>query len=689
MSLLDNAIKTYLTESREGPGDASVSNFEENVQDELADKVSGVGKNSKRNSLDISGDVTPELEDKLESVLSDYISDNFSDVEVVHPPQVSRSIPTATDPKDKEEKSWNQIDSYQTISDHKSSNPILYVVLGENNEVYGWKLSSSASSSGLRASQYELLICTAYNLYKDRNNSENPLVVEGGSFETSRQQVSRLSEEDIEPYVTEALGGSSDQGKVELALNTEGLMVSLDVIMRNPSLQNRGDYAVQYGSASAGTSSEYTGGDATPKTDFYFEDGTNVSLKKKGSSAQYMSGEKDDARAVFEAAKYFFDAEEDSAKEEVLNELIETVKKRFDDRINRTGEDNVTDIKKTVQAIYIDDRVGEIGRKLESDIRKGGRKVELEMKDGEDIVFTNESSQDIKTYLQKHAENELKYYGLKRGNPDQGEIISKYMISGRKLIEKITKEFKNEKIDELDEMAKQVVRQAVDNEQASRVIKQQVLGSTKTSERLRKWILFEASTGLYKFDGPVSSDPFQALDSSSRPVADTILKFDPTVNGNDILTKVNESWVNKNAQNVNIRVSFKTRSSSIAQTLRLENVSDAFSKAAHEERQKMFEDMAKHVKHRKSLFKAREEVEKQQTLMSEEIFGYDFGGMIKNAIKDGVSIVKYIKNRFTEYLQDTYQKITDLIRKAGNQGLGRLMNLFGVEVDQVEIDIDA
>lgn len=675
--LLDQTIREHiLSESRNGPSEG-VSGFRQNIKDEVEQSLKYANQQlSSETKIGVNGPTNDENAEDIENVVRDYI-ESRNDIYLSAGPTAMR-----------EGRSPDWANDYESVSNPGAGSFWkLWLAVGgdelhENGELYTWKLSTGQSSSdGPNASDYELIICTAYNLFSEKGD-DNPLYVDG-NLDTSKEAVQALGEEQVRPYIDKALEGNADQSDIETVLYGEALHVGMEIIKRNREFQNVGDRAVQYGAASISTSPEYLGGDATPKTDFYFSDGPKVSLKKKGKQAQYMSGEKRDAKAVFTAALHYFDENEDSAKRKLEEDLIGTVEENFTSKIEREGNETVTNIKEMGEDLYTDYRISELGDEMEREIDRAEGPIKYELANGDEVKL-NESNYE--NYIETHVKNELQYYDIKNGDAKKSQIIKDKFISKSGFMRRIDQNFGSNEVDKLDEMSKSVLKKAIDHSEASRVVKENIQEKGETARSMAKWTLFEAMTGLYKFDGPTSSDPFSSLDSASKPVSDTLFKYEQSPNGTDDHHNITESFVESNADNINIRVSYKTRANKFSTTLRLEqeeNIDDPFVQIVKEEREKMFEDIREHAEHRQQLYEIENSPEK--ALIVEDVLGYDFMEMINNMIKKGKNLLDYMYDRFMEYARNVLNRAKQLIRDAIDRGVEDLLSLLGMEIDTVEI----
>ena len=672
-ALLDQAVRDYLTkdqrhlvnEIRSVPGGLTVSEFQEDVKSHINSEFDEVGGNlDGPNKIGVAGtgeSVRGNIRDAIESYIKKQFGQNiFDEKPVLLPP---RQQPT-TDGGDL----WTDV--YESVSDMGSSSyyGIWTVVEGS---VFYWKLSTAESTgTSLRAEDYELTICAGYNAYKDRQNPENPFVQDGEIDPLAQVPPDNAK---LQEYTNKAVFGSPSEGDYNTV--SAGMGTGLGVIKRNRELQNKGEFATQFGAASAETSSQYQGKDNTPKTDLFFEDGTNVSLKKSGSS-QLVSGQVEDSKAIFEGALHFFNESEKTRKRKLKEDVMEEFDRSFEKIDRPTKKKTVQTIKEAALSAYKENRIEELESVADRLIPSGGQ-LELETASGDRIVLKD--GDDYRSVLVNHAKAELKYHGLSsRQGKWRRRLIQRdeFLIGKKELVQRIDRQFGSKEAELIDENSKKVLKRVIDHREITETVKELV----EEDSDFGKYVVFEAATGFYKFDGP-SSSPFRDLQSASRPVANSYLVFDQAsgMAGQDKYAKITKNWAQSKAENINIRVSFKTRGSGFYSTLRLESEKEEtkeklspLEEIFEEERRKMVSDVIEKSKRRSQLY--------------EFSLGQAVQSGINTAIQKGKDMLSYMVNRFNEFVESVKTRIKNLIENALDQGLDAFMNALGIEVEAVRID---
>lgn len=670
-SLLDEAIKTYLNE-RSAPGAMGVTEFTKDVKDFVVKNFDESTGDKKGNNLIGMEGVDEDVFKTIVNEVENYVVQKYGEETIDLGPKL---VSPRDAPVDENGVRWDNIEGIEVSGDPGSNTHYTMWIIVENS-LYYWKFSTSESAgTSLRASDYELAIAAGYNIYKDQNNEENPFLNENGNIDPAAD----VTEEEVFPYVDRALKetpSDSDIRKAVAAVNT-----GIGVILRNSSLQNRGDAAVQYGASSVQTASEYTGTDNTPKTDFYFTDGTNISLKKKGTNPQLMSGQVEDAKGIFDAALYYFDENERKEKQKLKEQLVSSFEKDFG-KINRpTKQDTVTSIRSEAMENYVNGRAEEVEKKLSDEVEKrisGSEKEKAKIPTLGREDYELNLKNDLTDIAKAHAEAELSYFGIKsqRGSSNEKERLIKPLVIDRKeLVARIDNQFGDSKIEKIDEISKDVLKRTLDHRKATNIAKELI----EENEDFGKWAVFEAATGLYKFDGPTSS-PLSNLSNASTPVADTYLKFDPLpgTKGSDVFKKIDQKWMKNRASDINVRISFKTRSSGFYSTLRLEGeetTTTSFEETIEEERQSMLEDIKNQINIRSKIRSGK---------LNEDVFGYDIKGAVQNALEKGKTMLGYIADRFQTFIKNVLDKLKNYIDEAIDRGLKNLFDFLGMEVQEVE-----
>ena len=281
---------------------------------------------------------------------------------------------------------------------------------------------------------------------------------------------------------------------------------------------NRGPALVHSGS---GTASNYyaAGKDKTPKADFTGNSDNYISLKQAGdtgSGAQLMSAKSGEATGVFEAAIAHF---ENNTKVDLSNDKdFKTALKILSIDMEKTARNDlnveVAKSKNDFQTWYLQHRKN-------------------------DAVFKGQSAKAI----ENHLKAELSIIGATRGTAKaELKIIKGIKPIDQSQLTKYMDEYKNDetyKVGDVLVSAKHL-KSVADGDLADPKLKQQITDIVQTSvdagpwkthltkffnnnEELKKWIVYEAASGLYKFTGKISSG--QRYKGSESAVANKILVF--------------------------------------------------------------------------------------------------------------------------------------------------------------------
>jgi len=279
----------------------------------------------------------------------------------------------------------------------------------------------------------------------------------------------------------------------------------------------------------------------TPKTHLYGS--TFISLKKKGGS-QLMSGTADDAKGVLLAAEAFtkeYNPEIDTAAVSTIVKLIED-----DFARNKKTPHTITKIQQNLKAAWIPHRSAEL-KTLTSKYKFSQTKLDNHAK-AEGILLNI-------------FDNKGKWEYVDKKNPGWFLIDEK----GKKVVKDIkmgdfTKWFKVWIKTQSEELTKEMeffVDKSVDH----RKIQEELVNGIFQSPEFKKWCVYEAATGNYKYTGT------DALAHVADAQANRLLVFDD--GGIKEWAPDLEKYAEKNKNNVKPTVGFKTSKKSKSSSLRL------------------------------------------------------------------------------------------------------------------------
>lgn len=661
-----------LEEARSAPDGVRVSDFEKSVRNHIASMFSdrGVSPQSGNAKLQVD-ELDDDLKNSIANEIVDFITSSY-EVELVHGPTISKNT-----------KNVNWISDDYEFSDIDSSMYHVFVGLKNPNDetvsVFYWKLSTSSAGgkAGPKAEDYEIGICSAYYAFKDRSE-ENPFYSDGEIDPTADFDVNQ-----IEGYVDQATDNAST-GTYNAAAKT--IAVGLSVIKRNTELQSDGLDLKWFGSGSVQTSSKYTGSDTTPKTDLYSNKNLyNFSLKKSGKS-QLMSGQKSEVKAVLEAAIEFFDDELDSSesskKEEIANSIISDFENKFetisrDYYIEEDGESklaSITDLREIAKNAYFRFREPELERELQ-DLIGDDESVTVDAFDGSEITITFDTIDNV---IENHITGEWKEHGAgtQQGSWED-DIIQSLFISRERFTDVVNRGFSNSDLEPVDDKVKEVVGRLLDHRIVTDKFKKLV-----ENKAFSKWIVLEASTGLYKFDGTASSDIDTILNTNiSRPVANRYFVFDADIStsSSDKIQPITKRWAESKSDNVGLRVNFKTRKKTFNSALRAENMeydksvssSSLIQRIVLNEKEKMMDNI---------------KYELNNNILTEG-FVDDLKDYAKRVKDWFIEMGSVIYEQFKKFLKRTLDKIKNVVNLLLEKGLKAFMDNLGIEIDMEKTEL--
>jgi len=286
----------------------------------------------------------------------------------------------------------------------------------------------------------------------------------------------------------------------------------------------------QSGRTAGTVSANWRGKNNTPKTDI-FEVSGNKSQRKfsvKSGDARLLGAKKDEALATFDGAYAHYNANEKSP-------ITPSVKAQ----ITKNLSGMITDMKHVQFDIS---KLKNIFK--EWYLNESGRNSEL-------------SSLGKSTDIERHMKNELFYYKLAAGSFSVDSLLGqneKFLIK-EKEIQRYMKEFYRSDamiqfVGKDKDQIKEATR-AVQNAFDSNIWQETLRNILSNDNNLKKWIVYEAASGLYKFTGnPYSGTSINVPDS----VATDFLK----ISGGGVSIENVYSWASANRNLVkNISINFK------------------------------------------------------------------------------------------------------------------------------------
>ena len=462
------------------------------------------------------------------------------------------------------------------------------------------------------ATYTEMAICYHYNLIRSEGNSERAL----------------------------SQAGISDTNFAKLTPDL--LEVGKKVAKQ---MKDRGPWLLHSGSGSA-TNYYEQGRDVTPKADFVGNNKNYISLKKSGDSgagAQLMSAKSGEASGVVKAAIAHY--ENNSSEDFSNNKSFKKAINILENRMKKTARNDLN-------------------------IEVGKGKTDFETW----YVTKSERSRELrsnrklnKTEIEKHLKAELSLLGATRVS----DSARKNLISGVRPISKtqmndVFTSYQSDqkvKVGDVTVSAKHLEKVSPDK-LTNPALKQQIVEVIQTSinatdwqnelqkffnenQELKKWLVYEAASGLYKFTGQVSKG--KNYFGSQSAVANKILVFnqDGIKSEYDILKYSMENP--QLADNVSVSYKGSGRSKYIKLGI-----------AAHYESElPLLQEQIHHLQ--------------RQYLLSEGLFS-----TIKNKVSGFVNKLRDIIKRFYERV---ILRFITKIKEIAKQGVTAVLDALGLEID--------
>ena len=340
--------------------------------------------------------------------------------------------------------------------------------------------------------------------------------------------------------------------------NQKELLKIGTAVANDPQLGNVGKWLIHSGTGKA-TTHYKKGSDVTPKTDLFGNARNRFSLKKAGDSgtgAQLMSAKSGEASGVMRGAIAHLQANQPDVIVKGTRKTFDILEKKML-ATSRNMNVEVRDSKNDFAKWYHDVRLPE----LEKLAKKLKTRERLYPKN-KPSAFTNKLKAHIKDELSalgvaatKTKGNNL-IDGLMIARPDFDKMMQKYIKSNVALgdVKVSPKHLKNISPKELTKSKLRteivdILKISMDSQEW----KVDLANFLTTNASLKKWLVYEAASGLYKFTGKASTGKKYTGDETA--VANTMLVFYE----GGIKTKENTfNWSMSNASLAdNLDVSFK------------------------------------------------------------------------------------------------------------------------------------
>jgi len=360
-----------------------------------------------------------------------------------------------------------------------------------------------------KATKAEMAICVAYNMNQNKGMSEADAVALAGIESKKWDGVDKP---------TRAVGKKTAD-----------------------TMPNVGKKLMHSGAGKA-TNNYKKGTDTTPKADMVGDSNNQISLKKQGDTgggAQLMSAKSGEATGVFEAALDHFKANESMKLTGDLAEVLNILGKEMEETARNDSFVEVRETKKDFAEWYTT---------ISDTIKVGRQKIDTRFKQIEnDRNVKNATDQDIIKFL----ELELKIIGVttkSRTAPEQFKKLQDKFGFPKQIS---SKEFKKQedaflndseyKVGDVMVSPEHITKKGIDPKSLTdKKLKKQMIDIIQTSikskpwaeklqeyfnnnQELKKWMVYEAASGLYKFTGSISTG--KKYIPGNQAVANSIMVF--------------------------------------------------------------------------------------------------------------------------------------------------------------------
>ena len=402
------------------------------------------------------------------------------------------------------------------------------------------------------------------------------------------------------------------------------------------NMGNVGKSLRQTGGDSFPVAAVWPSSDGTPKTDIYGDGRNRISVKKKGGS-QLMSGKAGDAKGVFLGGLACYEKFEKKSMVKGLDKLIGSIEEDF--KTFNTAR-SVGVIRNTTGEAYVKYRVPKILQTAKSQKPK----ITVSKRQAEKMAKAEAMAAGI--------------IGLK-GNWPTWFIEGVPPIDEMAMAQWFTNYVAEQPSEDLREEISGVIAAAIDHKRLDGEVK-----AIFENVEFKKWCVFEAATGTFKFSGEAIKD------SQKEGVANKILVFG--IDGSTKLEKLNIAWAKKYAPTVDTSVNFKSSGRGKGTNLRLQS---STPKTISSGKVPQFSSSAKLLREVKSIV---DEEYVDYILNTNYILNEISFGDLKAA---GKKIIKNIKSMMTKFYQKVFKRIIDKIKEYAKKGIDAFLDLLGIEIN--------
>jgi len=396
------------------------------------------------------------------------------------------------------------------------------------------------------------------------------------------------------------------------------------------NLPNVGTALRQTGGDSYSPAAVWPSSDGTPKTDIYGGSSHRISVKKAGGS-QLASGKKGDAVGLFMGGLAFYETHSSTNASKYLLDVISKIETEFK---SFNTDNEVGSIRDTASKSYIQWRVPQIKKQ------------------------TTEKQDKI----EKHARAEAIAVGIGAGSGTwQNWFLDGVDILGERDVMKWFDEYwKSQGTKELQDEVREIVNAAINHKKIDAELKKAF-----NDNEFKKWVVYEASSGNFKFSGNPD------LNTVNDAIANKILVFD--LNGKVKISDINENWASQYASNVFPVVNFKSSGRQKYTALRLMQESKDFGISDFQN--DLVDIMNEEMNYVNNMI--TESVE----LFDELITEINFSQVMSKIKKFAQNLMKRILDSIKSFYDNTIKKVITKLKEYIKLGINKFLEYIGIEID--------
>ena len=396
------------------------------------------------------------------------------------------------------------------------------------------------------------------------------------------------------------------------------------------NLPNFGSALRQTGGDSYKPAAAWPSSDGTPKTDIYGGSSHRISVKKAGGS-QLASGKGGDAKGLFLGGLAFYETHSSGTAVKYLQNVVKQIENDFK---SFNTDNEVGKIRDTATTSYIKWRIPQIKQQ------------------------TNAKDVDV----EKHAKAEAIAVGIAGGiSKWQSWFIDGVDVLGeREVMSWFDGYWKSQGTTSLQEEARDIVNAAIDHKRLDAELKKAFNDS-----EFKKWVVYEASSGNFKFSGNAD------LNTVNDAIANEILVFD--LNGGVKVKTINASWAAGYASNVSPSVNFKSSGRGKYTAFRL----------IQESEESQIHDFQNDL-----LGIVNEEIESLSGVIVESIEMFNdvlneinFTQIVSKIKKFAEKLMSRILNSIKTFYENVIKKVIKKLQEYINLGITKFLDYIGVDID--------